>query len=76
MPPDARDLVCKLCEVNPTKRLGNLAGGASDVKAQPWFKDIDWEKLYRREIQGPIIPRLSGCVSSWMPSLICSSGNM
>lgn len=63
MSTDAKDLIAKLCEVDPTKRLGNLKGRASDVKSHPWFKDIDWVKLYKREMKGPIIPQLKGNVS-------------
>lgn len=59
MKPDARSLVGQLCEVSPAKRLGNLPGRAKDVKSHPWFKDIDWDKLYRRELEPPIKPHLS-----------------
>lgn len=67
MSKEAKDLIGKLCEVNPAKRLGNLAGGARDVKAHPWFENTNWSTLYKREVQGPIIPRLSGCVSLRRP---------
>jgi len=46
--------------VNPAQRLGNQRGGAKDVKNHPWFKDIDFEKLYKRELEAPIRPHLSG----------------
>ena len=59
MSADAKDIVSKLCKVDPTQRLGNLKGAARDVKNHPWFKDIDWEKLYRREIEAPIKPHIS-----------------
>lgn len=62
MSPDAKDLVGKLCEVDPARRLGNMRGGAGDVKSHPWFKDIDFDKLYRREITGPIMPQLKSNV--------------
>lgn len=60
MSPDAQDIISKLCQVDPAHRLGNLSGGAKDVKKHPWFKDIDFEKLYRRELEAPIKPHLSG----------------
>lgn len=56
----ARDLISGLCTVDVSKRLGNIAGGASRVKSHEWFKDIDWDKMYRREVQGPIVPHLRG----------------
>lgn len=46
--------------MDPSRRLGNLRGGAQDVKHHPWFRDIDFEKLYRRELEAPIKPTLSG----------------
>ena len=63
MSSEAKDLISKLCEVNPAKRLGNLSGGAADVKEHPWFKSTHWHQLYKREVNGPIIPRVSSNVS-------------
>jgi len=58
--PDAKDIIHRLCQVDPTRRLGNLRGGAQDVKNHPWFRDIDFDKLYRRELVAPLSPTLSG----------------
>uniref|UniRef100_A0A2N9EQ46 non-specific serine/threonine protein kinase n=1 Tax=Fagus sylvatica TaxID=28930 RepID=A0A2N9EQ46_FAGSY len=44
--PEAKDLISKLlCNVN--QRLGSK--GADEIKAHPWFKGIDWEKIYQME---------------------------
>ncbi|XP_030934550.1 uncharacterized protein LOC126698492 isoform X1 [Quercus robur] len=44
--PEAKDLISKLlCNVN--QRLGSK--GADEIKAHPWFKGIDWEKIYHME---------------------------
>ncbi|KAI4778808.1 Pkinase-domain-containing protein, partial [Aureobasidium sp. EXF-8845] len=43
MSTDARDIISQLCTVDVSKRLGNIKGGASAIKAHPWFKDIDWD---------------------------------
>ena len=56
--PEARDLISGLCTLNPSQRLGNIAGGSESVKKHAFFKGIDWEKLYYREMKGPIIPRV------------------
>ncbi|KAL8902942.1 MAG: hypothetical protein Q9207_004265 [Kuettlingeria erythrocarpa] len=56
--PDARSLISGLCAVNPTQRLGNLAGGVDRVKSHPFFAPIDWDALYYRKVKGPIIPKL------------------
>ena len=55
---DARDLIGGLCTVDVSKRLGHTSGGASTIKAHPWFKNIDWDALYHRQMQGPIVPHL------------------
>lgn len=60
MSSDARDLISGLCTVDTSKRLGNISGGASRVKSHPWFSTIDWDRLYRREVNGPIVPHLRG----------------
>eukprot|EP00160_Parvularia_atlantis_P008745 Unigene1802_Nuclearia_a/m.5642 Unigene1802_Nuclearia_a/g.5642 ORF Unigene1802_Nuclearia_a/g.5642 Unigene1802_Nuclearia_a/m.5642 type:complete len:346 (-) Unigene1802_Nuclearia_a:68-1105(-) len=43
MSPLARDLIDRLLTVDPNERLG--AKGAAEVKAHPFFRDIDWENL-------------------------------
>lgn len=60
MSPDARDLISGLCTVDTSKRLGNIKGGASAVKSHPWFRNIDWDALYNRKVNGPIVPHLRG----------------
>lgn len=39
-----------------TKRLGCLRGGAGDVKAHRFFRGLDWEALYRKELPAPWRP--------------------
>eukprot|EP00052_Salpingoeca_macrocollata_P001404 m.25419 g.25419 ORF g.25419 m.25419 type:complete len:760 (+) comp11365_c0_seq1:170-2449(+) len=54
---EAQALLRKLFKRMPNTRLG--ANGADEVKKQPFFDGIDWDKLYRREIQPPFQPALS-----------------
>uniref|UniRef100_A0A5B7A2A9 non-specific serine/threonine protein kinase n=2 Tax=Davidia involucrata TaxID=16924 RepID=A0A5B7A2A9_DAVIN len=43
---EAKDLISKLlCNVN--QRLGSK--GADEIKVHPWFKGIDWDKIYQME---------------------------
>ena len=58
MSPDARDLIGGLCTVNPSHRLGNISGGSAAIKSHAFFKSINWNSLYKREMKGPIIPEL------------------
>ncbi|KAL4200741.1 hypothetical protein AMTRI_Chr02g255080 [Amborella trichopoda] len=43
---EAKDLICKLL-CNVEQRLGTK--GAHEIKAHPWFKGIQWDKLYQME---------------------------
>jgi len=53
---DAGDFLAKLLTRDPTKRLSDPA----KIKAHPWFKSIDFEKLEAKEIQPPFIPKVAG----------------
>ncbi|OCH92896.1 hypothetical protein OBBRIDRAFT_790755 [Obba rivulosa] len=44
---EAKDFIRRLLEQDPAKRLG--AGGAEEVKAHPFFKGIDWDKVTTTE---------------------------
>jgi len=56
----AKDLIRRLLVVNRVKRLGNLKGGAEDVKAHKWFSEIDWTDVYEKKLQPPIRPTVNG----------------
>lgn len=62
--PLSRDLISALLTADRTKRLGNLRGGAEDVKRHPWFAGVSWSALEGREVRAPIVPRLSGAGDS------------
>lgn len=50
--PVAKDLISKLMNRNPKKRLGTL-GGADEIKKHAFFKHIDWEKMYKKMYRPP-----------------------
>jgi len=35
-----------------------VKGGSQTVKDHAWFKDINFDDLYHRKMQGPIVPHL------------------
>ncbi|KAH0661108.1 hypothetical protein KY290_027075 [Solanum tuberosum] len=43
---EAKDITSKLL-CNVTERLGS--NGTDEIKAHPWFKGIDWDKIYQME---------------------------
>jgi len=60
MPPLARDLITKLLEVDPAKRLGSKAPphGAQEIRAHAWFADMDWQALTDHQLEPLVVPHL------------------
>ena len=55
----ARDLIKKLLNTDPQKRLGTGLEDAESVKLHPYFQGIEWNKYQNREIKPPYIPSFS-----------------
>jgi len=55
--PPARDLIAKLLERRPARRIGMLQGRAEDVKRHRWFDGFDWDALEARRTLPPRKPR-------------------
>jgi protein kinase A len=53
---DAQDLLSKLITSDLSKRLGNLHGGSKDVMTHPWFAEVTWERLSKKDIDAPYVP--------------------
>mmetsp|Transcript_41283 Transcript_41283/g.60771 ORF Transcript_41283/g.60771 Transcript_41283/m.60771 type:complete len:360 (-) Transcript_41283:432-1511(-) len=51
---EARDLISRLLTADLSRRIGNLKGGAKEIRAHPWFKGFDWEALLNRQMPSPI----------------------
>ncbi|XP_035176681.1 ribosomal protein S6 kinase alpha-3 isoform X3 [Oxyura jamaicensis] len=54
--PEAQSLLRMLFKRNPANRLGAGPDGVEEIKRHQFFSKIDWNKLYRREIQPPFKP--------------------
>lgn len=54
---DVQDVIAKLLERDPTKRLGSFAG-AEDIKNHPYYNEISWGLL--RNTVPPFVPKESG----------------
>uniref|UniRef100_A0A672KZQ8 non-specific serine/threonine protein kinase n=1 Tax=Sinocyclocheilus grahami TaxID=75366 RepID=A0A672KZQ8_SINGR len=53
---EAQSLLRMLFKRNPTNRLGAGPDGVEEIKRHAFFSTIDWNKLYRRELQPPFKP--------------------
>ncbi|XP_061483263.1 ribosomal protein S6 kinase alpha-3 isoform X3 [Rhineura floridana] len=53
---EAQSLLRMLFKRNPANRLGAGPDGVEEIKRHPFFSTIDWNKLYRREINPPFKP--------------------
>ena len=51
---NAKDLLRKLLDRDPSRRLGSK--GAQEIKDHPFFDEIDWKKLMARKITPPFRP--------------------
>ena len=56
VPAAAKDLLTKLLNRDPAKRLG--ANGSAEIKAHPFFHSIDWRKLLERKYQPTFKPNV------------------
>ena len=55
MGPEARSLLTKLLNRDPSKRLG--VGGAQEIKDHPFFsRHLDFHKLWQKKIHPPFKP--------------------
>ncbi|XP_058252328.1 ribosomal protein S6 kinase alpha-6 isoform X3 [Hemibagrus wyckioides] len=53
---DAQSLLRLLFKRNPANRLGAGPDGVEEIKRHAFFSTIDWNKLYRCELQPPFKP--------------------
>ena len=71
VPPAARDLLTKLLDRDPRKRLG--ANGSGEIKAHPFFHAIDWRKLLQRKYEPAFKPNVVSSYLSFLPNRMFSS---
>ena len=49
MSDNIKDLITKLLEKNPEKRIGSKQD-ADDIVNHPWYQGFDWQKLCDKEL--------------------------
>ena len=52
---ELKDLITKLLDKNPKTRIGSK-NDADEIVNHPWFKNFDWQKLMKKELQAPFVP--------------------
>jgi serine/threonine protein kinase len=58
VPADAQNLLRGLLERDESKRLGGSQSDAADIKSQPFFSNIDWNKMLGKQISPPFRPNI------------------
>lgn len=63
MHPSLKDLLRKMLAPDPKKRLADV----ELIRQHPWFSDVDWEQVARRDVPVPFVPplRQEGDVSNF-----------
>lgn len=54
--PEAQDLIVKLLDKDRTSRLG--VNGVEEILSHPWFADLDMDKLVKKELTPPYVPKV------------------
>lgn len=57
---EARDLIKRLLKRNVETRLGASTRDADEIKEHVFFRHLDWEKVYSRELDPPFKPNIAG----------------
>jgi len=52
--PEAKAVIRKLLNRDPTQRIGIGPGGAEEIKVEPFFADLDWDVTLSKKENGPL----------------------
>lgn len=52
------DLIQKLLNQNPARRLGNMKHGIKDIINHKWFSGFQWDALASKTMRPPIVPQV------------------
>ncbi|KAJ3161249.1 camp-dependent protein kinase catalytic subunit [Irineochytrium annulatum] len=50
-----KDIVRRLLELDATRRLGSVGDG-NEIRAHPWFRNVNWKKVEMRQATPPFLP--------------------
>lgn len=63
MSAEAKDLITRLLDREPTTRLGAGPSDVQEIKTHKFFKSIDWEKLAKKQVSPPFKPTSMGATT-------------
>lgn len=63
--PQCHSLLRRLLTKDPSKRLTD----PEEIRAHPWFQDVDWDAVRRKELTPPILPSQSSPTACFSPTL-------
>lgn len=73
MPRDSVSLLQRLLTRDPARRLGAGPNDADDVKAHPFFRDVNWDDLINKRVPPPFCPTLRHASDTeWFDTEVCS----
>ena len=52
-------ILSQLLNKDPYTRLGSSSDGFEEIKRHPFFRNIDWKRLYNKEVKPPFRPSVS-----------------
>jgi protein kinase A len=58
--PKAVHLIKCFLNADLSERYGNMNHGANDIFSHPWFAEVKWDVLYRKEVPAPFMPQING----------------
>jgi serum/glucocorticoid-regulated kinase 2 len=56
---EAINLLQSFFTKDPEKRLGSGPNGVNEIKSHAFFKNLDWDAIYKKKIKPPFIPKIS-----------------
>ena len=59
---EGKDLIIKLLNIDPKKRLGSGKNGFKDLKNHKYFENINWDDLENKKIKPPFVPNIDNSI--------------